>query len=607
MLATPCFAASVTNKAIDRNDGDKVKLSGRSETDETVTLQVLRCDKETAKAKLEKLTGSDYELVAYVKPENGVWNAVLQIGARGIYTIASGGDGSLEFTELAYASSDDLTDFLGLLSKCKTKAAAEEFFEKAISGDDPEYTNADIFLGFDRELFNSCTSKALICSHLAEYISGAGTLAGEDVAELITVYNAAAALTILNETDNAQLALETIERFSAELKMSDLFGNKIFVNEKDADGNTEYLIQNQSKLRLEVAAACMGKGFETVQDFGNQLNEASVLKALDNLKAFSGAEKLLDDGYELLRSSTAWNASSWTSYKSMQSGKADILKAVINKGYVSTEALLEDFKNAVKAKLGQGSQGGTGGSSGGGGGGSYGGSAIGSYEEKSENKDNNDNTGNNANTKLEVSYTDTEAVPWAAEGISALSEKGILNGTGNGRFEPMNYVTREQLVKILVLSFNAEAEKMSEAAETTEAAEATENAETAETVECRFADADENEWYYSYIVSGLADGVINGISETHFGVGESVTREDLCVLAYRYIKLLYNDKLEGAEEKYFIDDEEISDYAKEAVRYLGGMGVISGDENGCFLPRNYATRAETAKIIFSILKIIELL
>ena len=47
----------------------------------------------------------------------------------------------------------------------------------------------------------------------------------------------------------------------------------------------------------------------------------------------------------------------------------------------------------------------------------------------------------------------------------------------------------------------------------------------------------------------------------------------------------------------FADDEQISDYAKEAVEALAAAGIISGSENGEFMPKKNATRAETAKIL----------
>jgi len=49
----------------------------------------------------------------------------------------------------------------------------------------------------------------------------------------------------------------------------------------------------------------------------------------------------------------------------------------------------------------------------------------------------------------------------------------------------------------------------------------------------------------------------------------------------------------------FNDDDSIPSYAKDAVYALSSMGVINGYSNKTFAPTTFATRAQTAKIIFT--------
>lgn len=49
----------------------------------------------------------------------------------------------------------------------------------------------------------------------------------------------------------------------------------------------------------------------------------------------------------------------------------------------------------------------------------------------------------------------------------------------------------------------------------------------------------------------------------------------------------------------FSDAGDISDYAKDAVAYLAGEGVLSGFEDGSFKPLNNISRAEAAVIIYN--------
>ena len=50
------------------------------------------------------------------------------------------------------------------------------------------------------------------------------------------------------------------------------------------------------------------------------------------------------------------------------------------------------------------------------------------------------------------------------------------------------------------------------------------------------------------------------------------------------------------------DYADIADYAQESIEALYRGGVINGMENGDFRPQANATRAETAKMIFSVLQ-----
>ena len=63
--------------------------------------------------------------------------------------------------------------------------------------------------------------------------------------------------------------------------------------------------------------------------------------------------------------------------------------------------------------------------------------------------------------------------------------------------------------------------------------------------------------------------------------------------------LMINKEL--GEGKTFSDENLISDYAKDAVRNLGG-GIISGDENGNFNPKDQTTRAQAVKLLYELIK-----
>lgn len=178
----------------------------------------------------------------------------------------------------------------------------------------------------------------------------------------------------------------------------------------------------------------------------------------------------------------------------------------------------------------------------------------------------------------ESGFTDIAHVGWASEAIYGLCDSGVINGVGDRRFEPDDSVTREQLAKMIVGASKTEIKSG----------------------DMPFGDVDNSEWYADFVKTAYDNDITKGISDTEFGVGKSVTREDLAVMAYRAAQKV--GKLSDAtdDDNGFKDGESISDYAKEAVATLKSSGIINGDENGNFNPSNSCTRAEAAKIIYNI-------
>lgn len=119
--------------------------------------------------------------------------------------------------------------------------------------------------------------------------------------------------------------------------------------------------------------------------------------------------------------------------------------------------------------------------------------------------------------------------------------------------------------------------------------------------ELPFDDVKKEQWYYPYILSGYTKKLINGSGNNRFGIGENITREDMAVLIWRYMKN------SGAEMKSegilkFEDKTLISDYALDAIYALTDKGIIKGMSDGTMKPKNSCRRAEAALVIYNALK-----
>lgn len=97
--------------------------------------------------------------------------------------------------------------------------------------------------------------------------------------------------------------------------------------------------------------------------------------------------------------------------------------------------------------------------------------------------------------------------------------------------------------------------------------------------------------------AAYANGIVTGISENRFGIGISIKREDAAVMAYRALQNLnlIDDSIRYTSD--FNDAQDISEYTYQAVSAMLQLGVISGYDDGNFLPQNSITRAESAVII----------
>lgn len=207
-------------------------------------------------------------------------------------------------------------------------------------------------------------------------------------------------------------------------------------------------------------------------------------------------------------------------------------------------------------------------SSGGGGGGGGGGGLP--YVPGNENPvQPNENENINQNTP----YKDVSNNHWAYGYIKTLTDKKVVSGSGDGYFYPENSVTREEFLKMILSAANIQVSNEA----------------------VSFADVDGSAWYAPYVSTAYRMGIVKGIDENRFGIGENIQRQDMAVMADRMLALMEKET-EGTALDYK-DKAEISDYAVSAVENLAALKIMNGDENQNFLPRASATRAESAKIV----------
>lgn len=186
----------------------------------------------------------------------------------------------------------------------------------------------------------------------------------------------------------------------------------------------------------------------------------------------------------------------------------------------------------------------------------------------------------NYDTSVDTKFNDMQGVLWADEAVNYLAKNAVLKGKGEGSFMPNESVTREEFIVILMRAL-----KLHQSDNNTS-----------------FLDVEKGEWYYGYISSAQKLGIVSGVSESEFGIGRSITRQEMARMVYNMMEKGLIDLKYTSTSTRFDDENEIELWASQAVNALSGLGIINGMGNGYFEPKSSATRAQAAVIVYNILK-----
>lgn len=322
--------------------------------------------------------------------------------------------------------------------------------------------------------------------------------------------------------------------------------------------NTRYDSLNEQQ-KNSIVNKIKAKTYNSTTDLAKDFSDAVAIEAMNGAENWQKLGEVIDSIEN--ENVTALDFSSLTSLSNSE--KNTVLQNLIEKKpFLSVEDLQTKLKTAIK-NLSNDDNGGNNGGSGGG--------SSGSNRVVMPSLPNIPTTGNG------VEFNDLDGVEWARKAIETLGSRFIISGRGDGSFDPMSPIKREEFVKILVLAAELPIEKDSSVS---------------------FSDIVDNEWYSSYIYTGIRNGIVSGISEELFGVGEYITRQDVAVMIARALKL----STDTVTENIFDDSESISDYARASVHTLAAMGIINGMGDGSFAPVKSISRAEAAQMIYNMLE-----
>ncbi|WP_435922131.1 S-layer homology domain-containing protein [Paenibacillus sp. DYY-L-2] len=266
----------------------------------------------------------------------------------------------------------------------------------------------------------------------------------------------------------------------------------------------------------------------------------------------------------------------------IQAQKAGTVYALLRyTASIDTENSYDLYTEPVRIKVtGNGGNAGTGGNQG------NNGNAVSDGGSGKGETDGNNDSGNQANgndpQSEKPSSNPTKTYPdverhWASEAMMRLSERGIMEGYGDGTFKPDRMMTRAEFITVVsrLLGLNGKAAKSV------------------------YTDVAEGAWYSRYVNGMVEAGIVSGFEDGTFRPEQKMTREQVWVILYRAFKNNLPQKEQS--ERIFTDTNEISPWANEAISALIASGVVSGYPDGTLKPKETITRAEAAALLAKLL------
>ena len=153
----------------------------------------------------------------------------------------------------------------------------------------------------------------------------------------------------------------------------------------------------------------------------------------------------------------------------------------------------------------------------------------------------------------QLPFEDVQEVDWFYNPIVWVFENEIMNGVSETAFAPNAGMTRAMLVTVLWRY-----------------------AGMPEAGEGFFVDVESDTWYSAAVAWAAESKIVTGYTATTFGPRDLVTREQMYTILYRYmhfagLTILLDDEMRLGQ---FADEDEISDWAKDALHFMFDAGVM---------------------------------
>ena len=181
-------------------------------------------------------------------------------------------------------------------------------------------------------------------------------------------------------------------------------------------------------------------------------------------------------------------------------------------------------------------------------------------------------------------FTDISEKDWFYGDVMFVYENGLMLGTSKTLFSPHGTAMRGMMATILWRMEGSPVPKGKNS----------------------FTDVEAGKWYADAITWTAENGIFAGYSKDKFGPDDPITREQLAAIFYRYADYKGYDLTVKGDLDKFKDADKITDYAKTAMQWAVGSGLVKGKSGNLLDPQGTATRAEIAAMLHRFIEKYEL-
>lgn len=163
---------------------------------------------------------------------------------------------------------------------------------------------------------------------------------------------------------------------------------------------------------------------------------------------------------------------------------------------------------------------------------------------------------------------------WAIDAVAFVTSHSLFNGVSDAAFSPDRPMTRSMLATVLNRLEN----------------------EAKPSDSRQFSNIEPGSYYADAVAWAAEHNIVAGISDGVYAPDQSITREQLAVMLYRYAAAFGYDTSNKESIGTYPDGASVSAWAQDAMQWAVGTGLVNG-KNGNLAPQQIASRAEVATIL----------